>query len=136
MDAEREHLIVARMALAAQKIDSGKAEFDRGDWRETIGRSYYAMFQAARAVLLFEGYETRTHRGVTALFGQHFVRTGQAADGMGRDLSLAQRSRHASDYDETAVFEQGDARETLEAATRFVDWARRWLADRGIDLTG
>ena len=44
-------LIQYRLAMAAEKLISAKILMDAGQNKDSVGRSYYAIFSAVRAVL-------------------------------------------------------------------------------------
>ena len=46
-----------------------------GYWDNIANRLYYAVFHAISALLIHAGFTVKSHRGVMALFGEHFVRT-------------------------------------------------------------
>jgi len=90
-------------------------------------RAYYAVFHAARALLFSAGMEARTHRGVVAMVGEHFVKPGVLDSRMGRLLSRMQRDREDADYLAGAVFTESDAREMLTSAGSFLAEVERIL---------
>ena len=45
-------------------------------FESAANRIYYAVFHAVSALLISAGLSVKSHRGVMALFGEHFVRTG------------------------------------------------------------
>jgi uncharacterized protein len=47
-----------------------------GFYRGAVGRAYYAMFHAAKAVLLSREIERSSHHGVLSAFGEHIVKPG------------------------------------------------------------
>ena len=90
-------------------------------------RAYYAVFHGARALLFSVGIEPRSHRGIVALVGDHFVRPGRLSPEMGRLLSRMQRDREDADYLTGAVFTDAEASEMITDAERFLDQVRRLL---------
>jgi len=84
-------------------------------------RAYYAVFHGARALLFSVGIEPRSHRGIVALVGDHFVRQGRLSPEMGRLLSRMQRDREDADYLTGAVFTDAEASEMLTDAERFLE---------------
>lgn len=90
-------------------------------------RAYYAVFHAARALLFSAGIETRTHRGVASMVGEHFVKPGVLDSGLGRLLSRMQRDREDADYLAGAVFTEVDVREMLATAETFLSGVERIL---------
>jgi uncharacterized protein (UPF0332 family) len=44
--------------------------------RDSISRTYYAIFTAARAIMALKELDSKKHSGVIALFNQHLVKSG------------------------------------------------------------
>lgn len=44
-------------------------------WEAAANRLYYALFHAMSALLIKDGHQVKSHRGVMAMFGEHYVRT-------------------------------------------------------------
>ena len=51
MPDNKKELMMYRMAGAKEKLDFSKLLLDNGNYKDSIGRSYYAMFSAVRAIL-------------------------------------------------------------------------------------
>src|ERR1039457_4379057 len=83
-------LKIARLALNA------------GDNDSAVNRSYYAMFDIARATLLKAGVAEdklpRTHHGVIEEFRVHAVQSGQIDRELGAELSRTESLRIKADY--------------------------------------
>jgi uncharacterized protein (UPF0332 family) len=91
-----------RLERAQQHLKSARDLLDNADFADSVGRSYYAIFQAARAMLALEGLETRKHSGVASLFNRHFVKTGRVEKQLGVTLRQARQSRERADYSDLA----------------------------------
>ncbi|MGE0490157.1 MAG: HEPN domain-containing protein [Vulcanimicrobiota bacterium] len=100
-----------------------------GEYADSVSRAYYAMLHAARAVLLLDGLETKTHLGVSQLFNLHFVREGRVPPDVARLLTRLQAEREAADYDRAAVFTEKAATEALQWANAFCDQCLRTLSE-------
>ena len=61
-------LIKYRMSSAKEKLTSAKLLLEAGMYRDSIGRSYYAIFSAIRAVLTVRQVDFSKHAGVIAYF--------------------------------------------------------------------
>jgi uncharacterized protein (UPF0332 family) len=102
-----------------------------GDLDGACNRAYYAMFDAARAVMMatatrFDPSTTKTHGGFIAVFGQEMVRTGRVSVEMGRLLNRAHEIRLVADYRGEAVMEE-DATELVTQAAHFIDEMRKTI---------
>lgn len=51
---------------------------------DAVSRAYYAILHAAKAGLATKGIDAGSHRGVAAMFGKEFVKTGQMEAQEGR----------------------------------------------------
>jgi len=85
-----------------------------------VSRSYYAVFQAARALLAVEGLESRKHSGVVSLFNRHFVKPARVEKQIGAILKDAWRQREIADYSDVADFGRDEAQQLLRDAGTFV----------------
>ena len=87
-----------------------------------------------RAGLLFTaGIEPKSHRGLIALVGEHFVKPGRLSPELGRVLSRMQRDREDADYLSGAVFTPAETAEMLTRAEQFLAEVRRLVAPRNPD---
>ncbi|GAC1361544.1 MAG: hypothetical protein NVS3B10_01710 [Polyangiales bacterium] len=86
----------------------------------------------ARALLLTEGVDPRTHGGVGSMLGMHFVVTGRLAPERAKELARLEQFRAEADYNRFFVFTREGAEEEVAAADRFCAAARAllgtWLA--------
>ena len=63
-ERERKALSLTRLKRANQHLKSARDLLANEDFSDSVSRSYYAIFQAARALLATEGLESRKHSGV------------------------------------------------------------------------
>ena len=59
-------LMQHRLDSAKEKLESAKILLDNGNLKDSIGRSYYAMFTSVRALLARDGVDFSKHAGVIA----------------------------------------------------------------------
>ena len=97
-ESER-HIIVSRELEKAQRtFDDALFCADEGKWETTANRLYYALFHAMSALLVNDGYHVKSHRGILAMFGEHFIRTEIFAKEDGALLSDLVIMRDNADY--------------------------------------
>ena len=100
--------------------------------RGVVNRSYYAIFHAASATLLWHGEERAKHSGVQATFGERFIAAGIFEPELGRIYTRARREREEIDYkpaSPTPTAEQASTR--LDESRRFVARVERYLREVG-----
>ena len=113
-------LSLRRLKRAKEHLKSAGDLLAADDFADSVSRSYYAVFQAARALLAVEGLESRKHSGVVSLFNRHFVKPGRVEKQIGAILKDAWRQREIADYSDVADFTCDEARRLLRDAEAFV----------------
>lgn len=54
MSEQKKELMRYRLDMARERLHSAKVLLEDGSYKDSIGRSYYAMFTAVRALLALE----------------------------------------------------------------------------------
>ena len=128
MDKSTQELIRGYLAKAEEKLGVVDRLLAQNDFEDAVSRAYYAAYYAAQALLLSEGLEARSHGGLVALVGLHFVKTGKLDKKFGRYLSNLMEDRQQSDDNLFSGLEKQDAEQSLEEARAFVAEIRRQLS--------
>jgi uncharacterized protein (UPF0332 family) len=116
----RQALSQGRLERARQHLKSARDLLAQQDLADSVSRSYYGIFQAARALLALEGLDSRKHSGIVALFNRHFVKTGRFEKRFGTLLKTARQARERADYGDLVEFAEADAESQLREAEEFV----------------
>lgn len=104
-------LIKYRMSSAKEKLTSAKLLLEAGMYRDSIGRSYYAIFSAIRAVLAVRQVDFSKHAGVIAYFQKEFIKTEIFDRKYSKYLQQAFQIRNSCDYDDFFIVSKQDAEE-------------------------
>ena len=104
-------LIKYRMSSAKEKLTSAKLLLEAGMYRDSIGRSYYAIFSAIRAVLAVRRVDFSKHAGVIAYFQKEFIKTDIFDKKYSKYLQQAFQIRNSCDYDDFFIVSKQDAEE-------------------------
>jgi uncharacterized protein (UPF0332 family) len=117
---------------AETSLNSARMLLDAGDTDSACSRSYYAMYDAARACLAWAGVEPvrgefKTHHGLISAFSLHLVRPGLFPVEIGKALQNVQTLRFAADYEAVPV-PSDKAKQALAAAEKFVATAAEIIA--------
>ena len=109
----------ANVALASASI-----LLDAGDSDGAVSRAYYAMYDAARAVIDWAGLtppreDFKSHSGLISYFGLHFAKTGKLPIELGRSLNRINELRSIADYLAEPV-PHDKAAEAIQEARKFV----------------
>ena len=92
------------------------------------GRAYYAMFNAARAIL-------HKHAGIISAFGLFLSRNHPALKELGHILNRAQQIRRVADYNGDLVDEH-TAQEMTEQAAAFISAVQDTILPQMKHITG
>lgn len=94
-----------RSIIVSHEIDKAYRTFDdvlfcmkEEKWEAAANRLYYALFHAMSALLISDSYQVKSHRGILAMFGEHYVKTEIFAKKDGSLLSDLVIMRDNADY--------------------------------------
>lgn len=86
-----------RLEDAKEKLHSAETLLNSGSFKDSVSRSYYAMFSASRALLAMQRVDSSKHSGIISLFNLHLVKSGIVAKECGKILAKAKTVREKSD---------------------------------------
>lgn len=125
----RRELMKYRLEMARERLHSSKVLFEAGSYKDSIGRSYYAMFTAVRALLAMEGQDFSKHAGVIAYFQKEFVKTGKVDRKYSKYISQAFQIRNNTDYADFFIVSMQDAKEQYDKAKEFLEVIEKYIAE-------
>ena len=129
MPDNRKELMKYRLEMARERLHSSKVLLEAGSYKDSIGRSYYAMFTAVRALLAMEGQDFSKHAGVIAYFQKEFVKTGKVDRKYSKYISQAFQIRNNTDYADFFIVSAQDAKEQYEKAKEFLEAIVKYLSE-------
>jgi len=124
----RKELMEYRLESARERLKSAKVLLECGSYKDSVGRSYYAMFTAVRALLAKDGIDYSKHAGVISYFQKEYIKTGQLDKKYSKYLSQAFQIRNNTDYSDFFMVSQSDAKEQYDKAEEFLDVIGKYLA--------
>lgn len=116
-----------RLMTAADKLRSAKILLEEGQYKDSIGRSYYAIFSALRAVLALEEKDFAKHAGVIAYFQKEYIKTGKFDVKYSKYIQQAFQVRNSCDYDDFYVASEEDAEEQYIRAKEILEEVQKFL---------
>lgn len=125
----RKELMRYRLEMAEERLKSSKVLLDAGSYKDSIGRSYYAMFTAVRALLAVEGQDFSKHAGVIAYFQKEYIKSGKIEKKYSKYISQAFQIRNNTDYADFFIVSMQDAQEQYEKAKEFFEMIKAYLQD-------
>ena len=104
-------LVQYRIDIAKEKLKSAKILLEAGQYKDSIGRSYYALFSAVRAVLAKDQVDFSKHTGVIAYFQKNYIKTEIFERKYSKYLTSAFQIRNSCDYDDFYIVSKANAEE-------------------------
>jgi uncharacterized protein (UPF0332 family) len=73
---DKKSLSDIRMAKAYEFLEDARANYKDGRYKTSINRSYYAVLNAARSILILKGANPETHEGTITMLSLRFIKPG------------------------------------------------------------
>ena len=129
MPDHRKELMQYRLEMAKERLHSSEILLKDGSYKDSIGRSYYAMFTSVRALLAMEGQDFSKHAGVIAYFQKEFVKIGKFDKKYSKYISQAFQIRNNTDYADFFIVSMQDAKEQYDKAKEFLEVIEKYIAE-------
>lgn len=113
-------LVQYRLSSAKERLESARLLLDAGQYKDSIGRSYYAIFTAVRAVLARDQVDFSKHAGVIAYFQREYIKSAIFNIKYSKILQRAFQIRNNCDYDDFFIVSKEDATEQYKNAVDMV----------------
>lgn len=120
-------LVKYRLNNANEKLISAKLLLDNGQYKDSIGRSYYAIFTVVRAVLAKDKKDFSKHAGVIAYFQREYLKTEIFGKKFSKYLQGAFQIRNSCDYDDFFIVAKHDAIEQYQKAKEMYEVIKVYL---------
>ena len=120
------------MAKAGEFLDDARINFKEGRNRTSVNRSYYAVLNAARAILILEGANPETHDGIITMLSLKFIKPALLPLDVVKNFKtlLARRSDvDYGDFDAVDAAVAGDSLKMAEDIIGIIELQRKKLAD-------
>jgi uncharacterized protein (UPF0332 family) len=121
--------------LAIFRLDQAKeclqdARLPGASLKVAANRSYYCIFDAMRAVLAFDRFDSKKHSGVIAAFRKDYIRTGIFPANFSDIIKEAFEIRVNSDYKEFYLVPKADVAAQVENAGIFLEAVEKYVGER------
>ncbi len=116
-----------RLNMSEEKLRSARILLDAGQYKDSIGRSYYAIFSALRAVLAKDKVDFSKHAGVISYFQKEYLKTELFDKKYSKYISSAFQIRNNCDYDDFFIVSKEEAIEQYEHAYELYEAVKKFL---------
>lgn len=118
-DAKWRELSDYRIGAAKETLVTARLLYENARYKDSVNRSYYAIFHSMRAVLALEGADYKKHSGVIAHFREKYIKPGIFPNELSRIIGQASLIRNQSDYEDFFLVSTEDAKKQLLDAEKF-----------------
>lgn len=122
-----DNLVLHRLSSAAEKLESAEILLKAGKYKDSIGRSYYAIFSAVRAILAKDKVDFSKHTGVIGFFQKEYIKTEIFDKKFSKYIQSAFQIRNSCDYDDFFIVSKQDAEEQYRQAMEFLEVVKNYL---------
>ena len=120
-DDSRKALVDYRLERAYATMQEATVMTEKEFYNAAVNRLYYACYYATEALLLMHKIEAKSHAGVKAMLGLHFVSKGLIPVSMGKILSTLYEKRQSGDYDDFIYCDKEMTDDLTVQAQSFID---------------
>ncbi|MDO4756936.1 MAG: HEPN domain-containing protein [Parabacteroides sp.] len=110
-----------RLERAKEEYETAVILYETGHYRAANNRAYYSIFHAMRSVLAFDGYDSKKHSGIIAVFRKDYIKNGVFDVSLSDIIGSASEIRNASDYDDMFIADKTETAEQIQNAKAFLD---------------
>lgn len=120
MNYSKHELIKYRIDRAFESIEEAKILSKEDKWIAVVNRLYYSCFYAVTALLLQDGFSSKTHSGILHLFHLKYIKTNKIEDRFGEHYSMMFDIRLSGDYQDMVVFDRSTTEPLIANTEEFV----------------
>ena len=119
-----------RICKAEENLQASITMFEKEFYNFSINRSYYAVFDAIRAINALDNFDSSKHSGVISYFNQNYVKTEIFNSNTSKIIKKASLLREKSDYEDFYCATKQEAKECIKEATNFVNEVKNYISNR------
>lgn len=118
-----------RLETAKGCLKDAQILIDSESFKASANRSYYAVFHAMRAVLVFDEFDSKKHSGIISEFRKRYIKTGILSHELSRIIDIQFSARTHSDYDDFYVISKNESVNQLHEAVLMVNEIEKYLTE-------
>jgi len=123
----RESLMQLRLEKAKKNLDASVILLDADAYKDAANRSYYSIFNAMRAILALDCFDSKKHSGIISEFNKKYLKTELLPKELSKTISKAFEVRSNSDYNDYYVISKEDVAEQIDNARTFLSAVEKYI---------
>ena len=116
-----------RLENSEECLKAAETLLNNSDYKGAANRSYYAIFHALRAVLVFDNFDSKKHSGIISTFNKLYIKTGKFDKEISRIISSAFDVRTDSDYNDFFIISKDSVINQINEARKVVETIKAFL---------
>jgi uncharacterized protein (UPF0332 family) len=116
-----------RLEHSEECLKAAETLLNNSDYKGVANRSYYAIFHALRAVLVFDNFDSKKHSGIISTFNKLYIKTGKFDKDISRIISSAFDIRTDSDYNDFFIISKDSVINQINEARKVVETIKAFL---------
>ena len=116
-----------RLEHSEECLKSAETLLNDSDYKGAANRSYYAIFHALRAVLVFDNFDSKKHSGIISTFNKLYIKTGKFDKEISRIISSAFDVRTDSDYNDFFIISKDSVINQINEAKKVIETIKAYL---------
>lgn len=118
-----------RLETAKDCLKDAQILINSESFKASANRSYYAVFHAMRAVLVFDEFDSKKHSGIISEFRKRYIKTGILSHEISKIIDMQFSARTHSDYDDFYVISKNESVNQLHEAEIMVNEIEKYLTE-------
>ena len=116
-----------RLERATEFLSASKIMLENNCYKDSINRSYYAIFTTIRAILAENEVDFKKHSAVISYFRQHYIKTKIFNVKFSQYVGDAFEIRNNCDYEDFYIASREDAETQYNNAVEFYEAVKNFL---------
>jgi len=106
------------------------ATLEANSLKTRANRSYYCIFNAMRAVLALDRFDSKKHSGIISAFRKDYIKTNIFPTNFSDIIEDAFVVRNESDYEDFYIVSKGKVTAQVENAKIFLEAVEKYIGER------
>ena len=119
-----------RLVRATEYLSASKIMLENNCYKDSINRSYYAIFTTIRALLAENEIDFKKHSAVISYFRQHYIKTKIFDVKFSQYVGNAFEIRNNCDYEDFYIVSREDAETQYNNAVEFYETIKNFLENK------
>lgn len=127
---EKNVLSKVRFEHSEECLKSAETLLNDSDYKGAANRSYYAIFHALRAILVYDDFDSKKHSGVISTFNKLYIKTNIFDKEISRIISNSFDIRTDSDYNDFFLISKESVINQINETKQVIEIIRIYLLNK------